>query len=68
MDILRLISSGSKSMVELPSSTRPRTVIMPVSKRIASARELLPAPAVCHNAQIANLARLELSHLFSSLS
>src|SRR6266568_2331458 len=44
MEILRLISSGSKSMVEVPSSTRPRRSIMPVSNRIASESDVLPAP------------------------
>src|SRR5690606_40301477 len=40
----RLISSGSKSMVEVPSSTRPRRSVIPVLKRIASVSEVFPAP------------------------
>ncbi len=42
--IFLLISSGSKSMVEEPSSTRPRRSFMPTVKRMASVREVLPAP------------------------
>ena len=40
----RLISSGSKSMLEVPSATFPRRLVMPVLKSMASTREVLPAP------------------------
>src|SRR5687767_12795117 len=40
----RLISSGSKSVVALPSSTRPNRFIAPDLKRSASANEVFPAP------------------------
>src|SRR5207302_8474599 len=43
-EIFRLISSGSKSAVVVPSSTRPSRVTAPTEKRSASTREVLPTP------------------------
>ena len=40
----RLISSGSKSVVVVPSSTRPWRLTAPEQKSSASARLVLPAP------------------------
>src|SRR5213083_2384296 len=44
IDILRLISSGSKSVVVLPSSTLPSRVTAPAVNSRASTREVLPTP------------------------
>src|SRR5213593_4614612 len=44
IDILRLISSGSKSVVVLPSSTLPSRVTAPAANSSASTREVLPTP------------------------
>src|SRR5256712_13707227 len=44
IDILRLISSGSKSVVVLPSSTRPSRVTAAAVNSRASTREVLPTP------------------------
>ena len=41
--IPRLISSSSKSVVVFPSSMRPSRFIAPVSKRIASVKEVFPS-------------------------
>jgi hypothetical protein len=41
-EILRSISSSSKSVVVVPSSTRPRRVTAPATKSIAEVREVLP--------------------------
>jgi hypothetical protein len=44
MEIFRLTSSGSKSVVAVPSSTRPSREVLPVRKRIASTSDVLPTP------------------------
>src|SRR5256712_12841990 len=44
IEILRLISSGSKSVVVLPSSTLPSRVTAPAVNSRASTREVLPTP------------------------
>src|SRR5437773_4407651 len=44
IEIFRLISSGSKSVVVEPSSTFPRRVRAPAEKRSASTRDVLPTP------------------------
>src|SRR5215813_13516538 len=44
IEILRLISSGSKSVVVLPSSTLPSRVTAPAANSKASTREVLPTP------------------------
>src|SRR5947199_334019 len=44
IDILRLIPSGSKSVVVLPSSTLPSRVTAPAVNSRASTREVLPTP------------------------
>ena len=44
IEILRLTSSGSKSVVVLPSSTLPSRVTAPAVKSRASTREVLPTP------------------------
>src|SRR5437899_2742575 len=44
IEILRLTSSGSKSVVVLPSSTRPSRVTAPAVNSRASTREVLPTP------------------------
>ncbi len=44
MDTCRFCSSGSKSMQEEPSSTRPRRSVLPATKRKDSHREVLPVP------------------------
>src|SRR5205807_5836897 len=43
-EIPRLISSGSKSVVVVPSSTRPFRLIAPAWERSASARVVFPVP------------------------
>ncbi len=43
---LRAISSSSKSVTVLPSSTMPSRLTMPASKRIADVNWVLPDP-VC---------------------
>src|SRR3954447_4797924 len=43
-EMFRLTSSGSKSVVVVPSSTRPWRFTAPEQKRSASARVVLPAP------------------------
>src|SRR2546423_11679789 len=43
-EILRLTSSASKSVVVVPSSTRPWRGMAPAQKRRASARVVFPAP------------------------
>src|SRR5256886_8631324 len=43
-EILRLTSSASKSVVVVPSSTRPWRGMAPAQKRSASARVVFPAP------------------------
>ena len=40
----RLTSSGSKSVVVVPSSTRPRRLIAPAQNSSASASVVFPAP------------------------
>src|SRR5262245_58914920 len=44
MEILRLISSGSKSVVVLPSSTLPSRVTAPAACSSASTSDVLPTP------------------------
>src|SRR2546422_704875 len=44
IEIFRLTSSGSKSVVVLPSSTLPRRVMAPAVNSRASTREVLPTP------------------------
>src|SRR5262245_12168978 len=44
IEIFRLISSGSKSVVVLPSSTLPSRVTAPAANSKASTREVLPTP------------------------
>src|SRR3989442_12940263 len=44
IEIFRLISSGSKSVVVVPSSTRPRRVTAPAEKRSVSTRDVFPTP------------------------
>ena len=41
---LRLTSSGSKSEDVVPSSTRPSRLMAPLTKRAASASDVLPVP------------------------
>src|SRR5438876_834583 len=43
MEIFRLISSGSQSVVVVPSSTLPRRVTAPAATRSVSTRDVLPA-------------------------
>src|SRR5216683_7231721 len=43
-EILRLISSGSKSVVVVPSSTLPSRLTAPAAKRMPSTRDVLPTP------------------------
>src|SRR5438876_650138 len=43
-EILRLISSGSKSVVVVPSSTLPRRLTAPVVKSIDSTSDVFPTP------------------------
>src|SRR5438477_6489157 len=43
-EIARLISSGSKSVVVVPSSTRPWRLMAPAQNRSDSARVVFPAP------------------------
>src|SRR5262245_60688272 len=44
IEIFRLISSGSKSVVVEPSSTFPRRVTAPAANSMASTRDVLPTP------------------------
>src|SRR2546425_3329568 len=44
IEILRLISSGSKSVVVVPSSTLPSRLTAPAEKRSASTSEVFPTP------------------------
>src|SRR5437762_9245185 len=43
-EIVRLISSGSKSVVVVPSSTRPCRLIVPLQNSNASVSVVFPAP------------------------
>src|SRR5687767_13928828 len=44
MEILRRTSSGSQSVVVVPSSTLPRRVTAPAENSMASTRDVLPTP------------------------
>src|SRR3981189_1714929 len=55
-DIWRLSSSGSKSVVVLPSSTEPIRVMAPARNSKASLRVVLPAPPCENRATLRNCA------------
>lgn len=44
MEMQRFCSSGSQSMVDVPSSTRPRRSVFPVTKSMDSAIDVFPVP------------------------
>ena len=54
MVIFLLISSGSKSRFDVPSSTLPSLVVAFPSNRMASAREVLPEPPCATRATFLN--------------
>ena len=53
----RLISSGSWSEIEEPSSTLPMRVTAPESKSAASTSEVFPEPTMRDHGDVANLFR-----------
>ncbi len=53
----RLISSGSLSEIEEPSSTLPIRVTAPGSKSAASTSEVFPEPTMSDHGDVANLFR-----------